>query len=138
MKPLSLKRINRDLENHEYNINENNIVNFHYNNYNIAFYLNEDYPFKPPVLYLNNKLLSYRYYYFPPKILKLYIESGRDCPCCYNLSCHNQWSPALSILNIVDEYRSIIIKMIDIYKKHIVSFIPNLPDDIIGIIKEFI
>ena len=138
MTPLAIKRLSRDLQNHEYNINENNIVNLQYKNYNLSFYLNEDYPFKPPFVYINNKLISYRYLYFPHKIFQLYIDSGHNCPCCENLSCHGKWSPVFTVLNIIDEYKLVITNMVRFYKKYITSFIPNLPDDILGIIMEYI
>lgn len=138
MESLSLKRINRDLVHFPFEINENYIVNFEYNNLKISFYLNSDYPFKPPLIYLDSKLLNYKYNYFPPRIFNLYINSGNKCPCCNNLTCYPRWSPTFSILNILDEYKLIKSTMVSIYKKHITSFIIDLPDDVIQIIKEYI
>ena len=138
MTPLSLKRITRDLKNYTFVINENNIVNVQYKNYQVSFFLNEDYPFKPPFLYLDNKLLNYKYNYFPQRIFKLYIDNGHECPCCTNITCHGRWSPVFTVLNIVDEYNLIKTNMVRSYKKHITSFIKNLPDDVLGIIKEYI
>ena len=79
-------------------VSENNdIFNFH---------ITSNYPFsKPKNIFINNK----SYYHFL-KInskktlteLKSYIKL--DCLCCYSITCSSNWSPAICLMSIINEF----------------------------------
>ena len=134
---LCIKRIKRDLEKYDFTLSENNFVCFIYKKKKISFYLNSSYPFVLPKININDKLLSYQNSFFPKKLLHLYKNTFNECICCNNMYCPDRWSPALTIINVLDEYYKIKNLMVDLYKKQLIDYI-KLPDDILGVIKEYI
>ena len=79
----------------------------------VAF--NNCYPFKPPVLLINNLSYSHCYKisdtkkskYASVALLELKRKFDLDCLCCDTLLCHGRggWSPAIHITHILDEYK---------------------------------
>jgi len=77
----------------------------------VAF--NNCYPFKPPILLINN--LSYNYCYRINNIkhnnysaivlTELNRKFGLKCLCCETLMCNGLWSPSVHISHILDEYK---------------------------------
>jgi hypothetical protein len=75
------------------------------------FNIYKDYPFSPPRVTLNginqHRLLSISSRRF--LIILRYI-TGLECLCCESLLCKNNWSPALTLHNIIiqlEEYKNI-------------------------------
>ena len=60
-----------------------------------------------------------------------------NCMCCYSLLCPDRWSPAMRIIQIIQEYESFINSLKTIQKKRMFKKI-NLPDDMIGYILDFL
>lgn len=64
------------------------------------------YPFVPPNLQINYK--SYFYFYrttneYVINAIQQYI--GSNCMCCKSIVCPNNWSPANSLTNIIEEHK---------------------------------
>ena len=103
----------------------------------IIIYVNEDYPFKPPLVYLNN--MEYVIYY--KKSYDKYLDFIHTnnipviCPCCDSITCN--WSPSYKIWDIILEilrFEDIISK---IYKYYLISLL-NLDTLVINNIKQFV
>jgi|TARA_B110000858_G_C17809597_1_gene480324 hypothetical protein len=106
-------------------INKNN----DYNNSNIVLKVPNDYPFKPYKvleIQINNNIINnylkyiadlsfkikkidkdilYNYLLIYNKIKPKILYS--DCMCCNSLSCSNNWSPAKTFIDIINEYLEI-------------------------------
>ena len=102
---------------------------FHYKNKEIQIVLN-NYPFKPPVLLINNIdhidwfLKEYIQFEF---LKKHHLEI--DCICCHTIVCN--WVPTYTIDQIVDEYKKYydnyeILKSIQLFLKN------NYFDDLVN------
>ena len=73
-----------------------------------------------------------------------------DCYCCSSITCSDKWSPSITMLSIIDEYREIEFlerytcnmnykKMKNIYNKLLTdSNFSKLPDDIVELILSYI
>jgi len=101
--------------------NENYLVylkdntNYKYNNY--CFILNCNYPFHPPKLLINN--IPYKEFLINGSIKyrELFTKmSGLICLCCNNIMSREKWSPANTLLNIIDE-----VNLFRTYKRNIVN-----------------
>ena len=89
--------------------------NYKYNNY--CFILNSNYPFNPPKLLINN--IPYKDFLINDSIKyrDLFTEmSGLKCLCCYNIMSRDRWSPAVTLLNIIDE-----VNLFRTYKRNIIN-----------------
>lgn len=77
-------------------------LNMFYEHHNYLFVLNNMYPFKHPILKINQ--LDYidffmkKNRFYKSKIDFLDIK----CPCCYNISCN--WTPCLGFIQLLNEY----------------------------------
>ena len=130
MNRLCLKRINRDMviiteempEYAIYSFNEtkNNTLTIEIvtpNQNILEFVLPNDYPFKPPIsLKINGMNYKYQLKNMPSRIqylynhpYKMYPEENiiqtvnMDCLCCTGLLCSGNWSPVVSIKDILLE-----------------------------------
>ena len=101
--------------------NENYLVylkdnsNYKYNNY--CFIVNHNYPFHPPKLLINN--IPYKEFLTKGsnKYRELFTKmSGLICICCNNIMAREKWSPALTLLNIIDE-----VNLFRTYKRNILN-----------------
>jgi hypothetical protein len=110
-KSLSLKH-----ENKKYLLYLEDKINYNYNIY--CFILDETYPFKPPSLLINNIPFKQFLLNNNSKYKNIFTKlCGFECLCCNNILCSDRWSPALTIIKIINEiniYRSY--KKIIIYK----------------------
>ena len=77
----------------------------------VAF--NNCYPFKPPILLINNLSCNYCYrisdtknrHYSATALLELHRKFGFHCLCCETVMCNGSWSPAIHISHILNEYK---------------------------------
>jgi ubiquitin-protein ligase len=69
----------------------------------IKFIFNESYPFKCPSLYINDRnylnMLCSSYMY-----INLYSKNQEKCMCKNSSLCHGNWSPAIRLMDLIDEY----------------------------------
>ena len=108
------KSISLVYQNKKYLLYMEDKINYKYNKY--CFILNENYPFSPPMLEINN--IPYKQFLISKtqKYNKLMKQmSGLECMCCNNILCNDRWSPAITITKIVDE-----INIFRNYKKNII------------------
>ena len=71
------------------------------------FEISNDYPFRPPTNFTIN-YKPYKNYLFinsPKTKNELKIYEGIDCLCCNNINCASMWSPSLTMLNHIEEYK---------------------------------
>ena len=96
-------------------------------NCKISMHLKDDYPFKPPSIFLNDA--NYSYTYWCSKILdgkdnysifisyifscmnmkvltgiKKIVPDNKTCLCCESVLCSNNWKPDIHIFMIFNEY----------------------------------
>jgi hypothetical protein len=113
------------------------------NNRNYEFFL-KNYPFSPPIVYISDKnntreLLSYCPSKFPRHIWYKIFEDRKECICCNNKMCKAYWSPAMNAMDIISEYDNFCNLVRDhINKRLLMEISPKLPDDIVGVIKEYL
>jgi len=93
------------LEIDEINKKKKIIIYIQKQNTNIyKFIINENYPFTPPKIFINddnyNKFLNLRSLRFN-SVLK-YMK-GYECLCCKSIICQNNWSPGYTIKNLINE-----------------------------------
>lgn len=79
----------------------------------VAF--SDSYPFKPPILLINNLSFNYCYkisdtkntLYSSAALSELHRKFGFHCLCCETVMCNGsgKWSPAIHIRHILDEYK---------------------------------
>ena len=109
MKRIS-KELDRDLKNIDYSV-----IIYHPNkrfmeiklqilSKLLVFRICPDYPFKPPLLFVNNdnyiNRIKNMYNQYKPILAQLNITIG--CPCCNSILC--DWSPGYTIYIIVEEF----------------------------------
>ncbi len=96
------KRLLRELQ----NLDTKN-YKFESNTTHVVLYVNqfkfilEDYPFKPPRVYINDESIRDKLCH-ATKILEV-----RECLCCNSILCPNNWSPTKHICDIMTEYNNI-------------------------------
>jgi len=98
------RRLEKEKAKTKNNIDWNNF-SFHYKNKEIKINIQDMYPFKAPILLIDNK--DHIYWF-----LKQYIELNsflkrfritNDCICCHTIIC--SWVPTYTIDEIVNEYK---------------------------------
>ena len=76
--------------------------------HNISFIFSDDYPFKPPKVYINNKLyknmLIYQKNTIKKNIYETYFINENVCLCCSTILC--KWSPLNKLINILPEIKT--------------------------------
>jgi len=128
--PRQISRLNKELSEYPYTFTNNESIAFVFKKYSIqvdGFLL---YPFHPPQVSINGRILSYSPSFFPLRMLEEYAKI-HGCPCCTSITCPNNWSPSLGLLAILEEYETFIQKLktflqVKVFKQVI------LPDDMIG------
>lgn len=90
--------------------NEELNVIFRKKNNNYTFIINNNYPFDPPKLKINDQG-SYEFFNLRTNKFKNTLKyiSGIECMCCNTYLCKNNWSPKITLDKIVDQ--------IEYYKK---------------------
>ena len=88
MDKLHKKKVAQVLKNIPYKLLDK-CVYFCYYNYNVKVIL-DGYPFKPPVVFLNNKCISY--YESPYRLVKKYEHVHKLCLCCSSISNMQNWN----------------------------------------------
>jgi hypothetical protein len=136
IKPWQLKRLNRELRDYTFVLeNDEETICFHYGKYFITVSDFTRYPFFPPQISIDGKLLSYTSFYFPRRLLEDYSKK-HACPCCVSIMCPENWSPALGILDILKEYVGLVEKLKTFQKLKMFRCV-RLPDDTIYEITSF-
>uniref|UniRef100_A0A6C0CPB8 Uncharacterized protein n=1 Tax=viral metagenome TaxID=1070528 RepID=A0A6C0CPB8_9ZZZZ len=131
------RRLHRELDKYSpIFLEDYNRVIFSYFNKVVSVLLDEKYPFYCPIIILNNEIMSYTSQKFPNRLLTEYVEKN-GCPCCSSMTCPDNWSPALGIINILEEYDTFINKL-KMYQKIRMTKRLKIPDDMIGIIISFL
>ena len=103
----------------------------------VIVYVNDDYPFRAPLLILNNK--EYVKYY--KKLYDISIDFIREnnipviCPCCDSITC--SWSPSYKIWDIILEMLKFEDSISKIYNFHLI-FKLDIDLLIINKIKEYL
>jgi hypothetical protein len=100
--------------NEKYELYLKDKLNYKYNNY--CFIIDNNYPFRPPKLLINN--IEYKKFLMNSTIKYRDIftkMSGRKCLCCDNILSNERWSPAITLIKIIDE-----INIFREYKKNII------------------
>lgn len=90
--------------------------------YQFRFYIPRYYPFKSPLLYINDQEYISQFINFYQKnqlFIKKFLKDYYTCPCCSTLLC--QWSPQNNIPDIINEFyqkeneRMLVIALIILY-----------------------
>lgn len=134
--PRQISRLNRELKEHPFMFIDEETIKFNFKKYTIQVSAFAQYPFHPPKVSINGKILSYSPYFFPSRSIEGY--SGKHgCPCCTSIMCANNWSPSLGIISILNEYE-LFIKNLKKFQQIQVFKHVKLPDDMIGEIISFL
>ena len=113
---IELERMYHDFAQITIEINDKSrpvIIVYDINEYNklqkYEFAICEDYPFKPPSIFFQNRpYKEFLQISHSPQELKLFKKiSGLDCLCCSSITCVGNWSPGYMMTNIIDEIRKI-------------------------------
>lgn len=73
--------------------------------YQFRFYIPKYYPFKSPLLYINDQEYISQFVDFYQRnqlFIKKFLKVQYTCPCCSTLLCH--WSPQNNIPDIINEF----------------------------------
>ena len=125
------------------NIEYKYLFNFNIDNKKLKLILEDNYPFAPPILYINDSLYNNMLIQNDKFILEELNNLNIDCLCCKTKLCFKNWSPAYKLLDIIDEYieYSKIIKKI-IYRKYLILINKSndniLPQEILDIISIYL
>ena len=131
------KRLHHELDKYSPNFSDDYLhVSFTYLNKDVYVLLDKCYPFRCPVVFYNNQCISYRINSIPKRLLQEYIQKN-SCLCCSSITCPDNWSPALGIINILHEYETFIDKL-KMYQKIRMTKYLQLPDDMIYVIITFL
>ena len=133
MDKLHKKKVAQVLKNIPYKI-LGNCVYFCYYNYNVKVIL-DGYPFKPPVVFLNNKCISY--YESPYRLVKKYEHVHKLCLCCSSISNMQNWNINHTFIDIIEQYHSFI-ETLKVFQKIYMIRNIKLPQEIIYCILDFV
>jgi len=100
--------------NEEYLVNLKDTSKYKYSNY--CFIINHNYPFHPPKLLINN--IPYKDFFSRSSRNRELLKkmSGLKCLCCYNILSRDTWSPAITLIKIIDE-----INLFRTYKRNVIN-----------------
>ena len=133
---LNVSRIKNEFKNRK--INYKLSLNFIYKSDKIDVEIGSGYPFTPPKkIFINKKLLDFQYNLDKKQrsFIKKYYNI--DCFCCSSLLCYNNWKPAHTIFNILDQHYNAL-KRISVVKNFVIILNKiELPEDIIRYILLF-
>lgn len=137
MFPHQARRIKRELECYDYVISiEDKSVEFEYNKKYIKFILNSNYPFRPPLMLINEIPVTYNPIMFPKRLYDEYKDT-HACPCCESIVCAHNWIPTYGVLDVLREYNHFIQTLKNYQRIRFFKKI-NLPDEIIKEIVSYI
>lgn len=73
------------------------------------FVIGENYPFVSPTIFFQNRPYAEFLRMSSAKNVQALFKkiTGNKCLCCYSLNCVDNWSPAATLIRIVDEIREI-------------------------------
>lgn len=116
---------------------EDNMAHFIYNGNHISVLVGTNYPFTPPVVFINDNRIAYNYSLFPKRLWDTYFQHYKECKCCSNKCCPNNWSPALTIIHVLKEYEDFK-ETLKTFQKIKMFQYSSLPDDIIREINTYL
>lgn len=116
---------------------EDNMAHFIYNGNRVSVLVGTNYPFTPPVVFINDNRIAYNYSLFPKRLWDTYVQHYKECKCCSNKSCPNNWSPALTIIHVLKEYEEFK-ETLKTFQKIKMFQYSSLPDDIIREINTYL
>jgi ubiquitin-protein ligase len=88
----------KNIDNNEYNVI---IKNLFYKK-NCEFKISSNHPFKPPKLFIDNKLISFHHKTDSENFKNSLIKhTGIECFCCETILCNNNWSPEFTLKDII-------------------------------------
>uniref|UniRef100_A0A6C0LK22 Uncharacterized protein n=1 Tax=viral metagenome TaxID=1070528 RepID=A0A6C0LK22_9ZZZZ len=138
--PLNIRRFRKDLSDTPFTYNvQDKLVTANIDGKEHKFKI-EHYPFSPPIIWINDKRLSYSSMCYPPRLWKTYNETYnkfKGCICCNNKLCENNWSPVFRITDLLNEYRDFE-NTLKLIAKILVFKHSSLPDDMIFEIESFL
>jgi len=130
------RRIEKELNNFQYIIDGNQLF-FIYKNRPIRVHISESYPFIPPKVYVEDKLVQYTRSDYPINQWKAYEKQYHNISSSTILYKEN-WTPVLGIISIIDEYFQFQNEMEKIRTQLILENHTTLPSDIIHEIVKFL
>jgi ubiquitin-protein ligase len=69
---------------------------------NFEFTMSNYHPFKPPKLFINNKLVSFHHKFASEEFRNSLLKyTGIECFCCETILCGNNWSPQFTLKDII-------------------------------------
>jgi len=106
-----LKHEIKYLQENLYTVKNDTLDTFHVNVENIGkitLIVSENYPFKKPIILINNKSYLSFLEKFGRKYEKIYkiINNNSCCFLCDSYECNNNWSVFTKIINIIDEIKN--------------------------------
>ena len=136
------KRIHHELKDYVHSIEYNDElidVGFEYEDNYYIFSLNKYFPFVPPEKFYRNYInINYTTTHIPFGLLHLYRKKYKICPCCQSLLCSINWTPAIKLLTIIQQYDCFRKDLIKLQKIRLFNKNTCLPDDITKIITSYI
>ena len=137
MRSWLLNRLNRELVDHPFVLDEKKeTIHFSFEKYSIQISALDSYPFSPPRVTIDGKILSYTHTYFPARLINDFSKHN-NCPCCVSILCPENWSPSFKILDILKEYVIFVEKLKTRQKLKMFHGV-KLPDDMIYEIASFL
>lgn len=138
LKPWILRRIRRELDKYPFVLENNEeTIRFQFGKYIIQVNELAGYPFSPPRITIDGKILSYASSsLFPSRLIGEYSKKY-NCPCCVSITCPDNWSPSFGIIHILHEFVGFVEKLKTHQKIKIFQSV-NLPEDMIYEITSFL
>jgi len=133
---LQKRRIEKELNNFEYTIDGNQLF-FIYKKRRIRVELSETYPFIPPKVYVEGKLVRYKDSDYPVIQWQAYEKKYNNMTSSTILYKEN-WTPVLGIISIIDEYFQFQDNMEKVRMQLLLEHCTTLPLDMIYEIVKFI
>lgn len=112
----------KNIDNGEYNV----IITNLFDKKTCEFKMSSNHPFKPPKLFIDNRLISFHHKINSENFRNSLIKhTGIDCFCCETILCGNNWSPQFTLKDVIcdiykyrDARHQVIIRIIvDVIKR---------------------